>query len=104
MARATEEDIAICVARIANGRSNGICSFRRARDEIPDMIKLSKDDTAPSQTRAGEQMWYQLVRNIRSHHSADGNFIERGLLEHVPGVGYRITDAGKAYLKKKGLS
>lgn len=102
MPRATETDIATCVARIANGRHNGICSFTRARNEIPDMINLSKEDMTPSPTRKGEQLWHQLIRNIRSHHTAEGNFIAEGYLESVPRVGYKITPAGKTYLKNKG--
>lgn len=103
MARVTEEDISIAVARIAKSRKDGICSHRRARAEIPNLVALNADDRAPSQTRKGEQMWHQLVRNIKSHHQADGNFIERGLLESVPRVGYRITPVGIKFLEKKGF-
>ena len=48
-------------------------------------------------------MWHQLIRNIRSHHGVDGNFINGGLLAHVPKRGYEATKAGRAYLKKLGL-
>ncbi|CAO3372179.1 hypothetical protein [Azospirillum argentinense] len=49
-------------------------------------------------------MWKQIVRNIKSHDKDDGNFINLGLLKHVPDRGYQITDNGRAYLKKRGLS
>jgi hypothetical protein len=56
-----------------------------------------------SGTRPGEPMWHQIVRNIKSHDAANGNFIERGLLEHIPRVGYRITTAGRARLRALGF-
>jgi hypothetical protein len=100
MARATENDVALGVLRIAAGRSDGLCTFNRARAELPTLVKFSPADLAQSVTRPGEPMWHQLIRNIRSHHDADGNFIERGLLEHVSKRGYRVTDLGRKYLKK----
>ena len=103
MPRATEDDIAFAVLRIAAGRIDNLCTFNRARQEIPNLVKLSAGDLAPSQTRRGEPMWHQLIRNIRSHHDTDGNYIDRGLLEHVPRRGYRATLTGQALLKKKGF-
>lgn len=103
MARATENDVALGVLMIAAARKDGLCTFIRARAELPNLVKFDSADLSPSSTRAGEPMWHQLIRNIRSHHDAEGNFIERGLLEHVSRRGYRVTAAGKAYLQKKGL-
>ena len=104
MARVTEDDVATCVLQIAAGRPDNLCTFNRARNEIPNLVKLHKDDWAPSTTRPGEPMWHQLIRNIRCHHAVDGNFIDRGLLEHVSRRGYRSTAAGVRFLKKRGLS
>jgi hypothetical protein len=101
MARAGEERIAAGVLSIANDHQKGLCSFRAARSEIPNRVNLTAGDLAPSQTRPGEPMWHQIVRNIKSHFDMDGNYIQRGLLEHVPRVGYRITDAGRAQFKDK---
>jgi hypothetical protein len=100
---ADENDIALGVMEIALTNANRICTFDQARAEIPSYVALSADNLAPSLTRAGEPMWHQLVRNIQSHHESEGNFIADGYLEHVPDTGYRITDAGIAYLKSKGL-
>lgn len=103
MARKDESEIALGVMRIAAAQKSGVATFRRCRAELPGILNFGSADNAPSGTRNGETMWHQQVRNIRSHHSADGNFINEGLLEHVPRTGYRITDAGRAYLKKKGF-
>ena len=45
-------------------------------------------------------MWQQIVRNIKSHHESENNFIKKGYLTHIPRVGYKITPAGADYLAK----
>lgn len=103
MARTGEREIAIAIMRIADARADGIATFKRIRDEVPQLVNLTHDDWAESQTRPGEALWYQIARNIKSHHTSEGNFIELGYLQHIPRVGYRITDAGRRYLRSKGL-
>lgn len=103
MPRATENDVALAVMQIAAGQTNGICTFNRARSDVPKYVKMTAGDLSPSTTRAGEPMWHQLIRNIKSHHAADGNFIAAGYLQHVPRRGYQITTAGRSHLKKLGL-
>jgi hypothetical protein len=95
-----ENLIAVAVMKIAAGQANGTATFSRCRAEVPNHVKLTFGETAMSDTRPGEPMWHQIVRNIRCHYDADGNFIDRGLLEHIPKVGYRITDLGRAWLQK----
>lgn len=94
---AQEDQIAVGVMKIAAIQDNGICSFKRAYAEIPDHVRLSSGNLAASQTRPGEPMWHQIVRNIKSHNNE--KFIGAGLLQHVPRVGYRITKKGLAALK-----
>lgn len=103
MPRVTENEVALIVLQIAAGQPNGICTFSRARREVPNHLKLSIGDLATSVTRPNEAMWHQLIRNIRSHHKVDGNFIHDGLLTHVSKRGYAATNVGRAYLKKLGL-
>lgn len=100
MSRVTEYDVALAVLKIASANPSGICSLNQARNEIPNYLQLSADDLADSETRPGEPMWHQQIRNIQSHHAAEGNFIYDGLLEHVPGGGYRITEKGLKFLQK----
>ena len=94
---AQEKDIARGVMRIAAAQDSGICTFKRAYAEIPNHITLSAGNKALSRKRPGEVMWQQIVRNIKSHNN--GEFIGTGLLVHVPRVGYRITNKGRAALK-----
>lgn len=103
MSRVTEDDIALCVARIAKGRADKLCTFNRARSEIPNMLHLSKGDLEISIARPGEPMWHQLIRNIKCHDGADGNWIDIGRLEHVKGRGYSVTPKGERYLTSKGF-
>lgn len=98
---ATETDIAIAILKIAQTRPNGVVTFKRAYKEVPNYLNLSTHDTTQSQTRPNEQMWQQLVRNIKSHDDVEGNFINDGLLIHIPSVGYKITDTGNKYLSDK---
>lgn len=104
MSRTSEHEIGLAVMRIAEAQHNGIATHARVRKQLPDLVNLSTDDWAESPTRPGEPMWHQIVRNIRSHHTTEGNFIETGYLEHIPRVGYRITEAGRRYLAGRGLS
>lgn len=103
MTRATENDVALAVLRIAAAQPNDICTFNRARTEVPSYVNFATADLRGSVTRVGEPMWHQLVRNIKSHYNVDGNFIAEGYLRHVPRRGYQATTAGKARLKKLGL-
>src|SRR5690606_2016386 len=88
MPAATESDIALGVMQIAAHQENRICTFKRAYSEIPNYVHLTGSNRAPSITRRGEEMWHQLVRNIKSHSKSDENFISLGLLAHVPRVGF----------------
>lgn len=103
MSRVTENEVALAVLKIAAGRPNQLCTLNRARNEVPNHLALGPEDLAESVTRPGEPMWHQQIRNIQSHHGADGNFINDGLLLHVPRQGYRATQAGIKFLKQLGL-
>ncbi|MDE3238354.1 MAG: hypothetical protein KGN33_05295 [Paracoccaceae bacterium] len=93
-----ENEIAMAVLRVAGKQPNGVATFKRLYKEIPNVIALDRDDRAASQTRNGEEMWQQIVRNIKSHDKTEGNYIAEGWLESVPRVGYRITTLGKKKL------
>ncbi|MEE9434314.1 MAG: hypothetical protein V3V15_08760 [Sphingorhabdus sp.] len=99
---ADESDIALGVMLVANSQSNGIATFHRSKKEIPALVNLDNQNLSQSLTRPSEPMWHQLLRNIKSHYQADGNYIQIGYLIHVPRRGYQITKAGKAKLKALG--
>jgi hypothetical protein len=95
MSRVTETDIAEATLRIAAEELDGIARFRHLKRKIPQYLPLSIHNKIKSKTRPGEEMWEQQIRNIKSHHASPGNYIADGYLQHVPGVGYRITDRGR---------
>ncbi|MDD9739769.1 hypothetical protein PVW47_08275 [Marinovum sp. SP66] len=95
MVHTTEAEIATAVMRIAARSPDGTATFEQLYKEIPSEITLTADDQRQSTTRPNEQMWEQIVRNIQSHHEAEGNAIAEGWLVHVPKTGCQITDAGR---------
>ena len=96
----TEEAVAIVVVQIASEQSNGIASYDRIRQELPGRYRLSASDVTQSVTRSNEAAWEQKIRNIKSHSQSPGNFIYEGYLEHVPGIGYRVTDRGRRFAQR----
>lgn len=99
MVRANERRIGVAIMKIAASQPNSVATFPRIKKEVPNLINLSQEDWAPSKTRNGEPMWHQIVRNIKSHYTAEGNLINDGYIEHIPRVGYKITESGKNFLR-----
>lgn len=100
MPKDAEERIARGVLKIAAAHPKGLATYNACRANIPNHVKLTAGDLAPSTTRPGEPMWHQIMRNIKSHDGEDNNYIAQGYLEHVPRVGYRITKSGLTHVKK----
>jgi len=96
----TEDEVALIAVEVAAERHDGIASYSRLRAEVPRRYRLSAADLQQSVTRPNEAIWEQKIRNIKSHYEAPGNFIFEGYLEHVPRVGYRVTDQGRKLLKR----
>jgi len=99
--RVSEYDVSIAVLRVLASVDKGAAPIAYLIKNAPNFLDLSEADLATSKTRPGEGLWEQLVRNITSHHDADGNFIHEGYFERVEG-GLKITDSGRTYLERKG--
>lgn len=95
MARVTENEVAFAVVQIARGVTTGVATFHMCKTQVPNHLSLSTADRKQSVTRPNEEMWEQQIRNIKSHYKVPGNYICEGYLEHVPRVGYRVTNAGR---------
>lgn len=95
-----EPEIALAILQIAATKPQGIATFDQLRAEIPNKITLDTEDLSDSQTRVGEPMWHQIMRNVQSHHESDENFIALGLLIHIDRTGYQVTDLGRQHLSK----
>ena len=97
--RTTEYEMSVAVAKSAAAKPGGYVTLDELRVEVPHYIPLTPGDLEYSTTRPGECLWVQLLRNIQSHHKSPNNLICLGYLEHIPGGGYAITDAGREFLE-----
>ena len=97
--RTTEYEMSVAVMEVAATKPGGYASLDELRAEIPNYTDLTPGDNMYSNTRPGERMWEQLLRNIQSHHTNSSNFIELGYLVHIKGGGYTITDEGREFLE-----
>jgi len=95
--------MSVAVLRILEEFPDGQATIEQIKKRIPDYIMLTEGDLQPSQTRSGEALWEQIVRNIVSHGNVGtaGNIITEGYVEHQPGK-LRITDAGRRHLRRLG--
>lgn len=98
--RSTETEIATAVARYLSTLPSGEASIYRIRKNVPAFAGLTAADQEPSDTRQGEQMWEQQVRNIVSHRLGNGNFVQRGILAWRPRH-LALTDAGRQWLAQR---
>ena len=67
MTRVTEAEMASAVRDALKRRPNRSATFAELREIIPDHINLSRADRAESESRPGEEVWMQILRNIIAH-------------------------------------
>lgn len=94
MARTTEARFGRAVLEILAALPGGSASIVTLKKLIPQHLNLTNDDRAPSQTRNGEPLWHQSVRNLVSHKNIPGNIVYEGYAVHRPRT-LTITDAGR---------
>jgi len=80
--------------RVMAAQPGGTATIPRIKKELPTYLALSEEDRAPSQTRHGEEMWEQQVRNLVSHRATEGNIVAEGYATYQPRR-LTITDAGR---------
>ena len=81
MSRVNEHEVAEAVAKYLADH-NGEAAIAELVANLPGYLNLSDADRQESETRPGEQLWEQQVRNIISHRNSPGNAIHDGLLEY----------------------
>lgn len=91
----TENEIAEAVLRILASTVSGEATLSALKKKIPAEVKLTPDDLTQSDTRPNEPMWEQRLRNIKSHHKTEGNYIAEGYLTAPSRGRLRITQAGR---------
>lgn len=80
MPRTSEHDIAEAVIKYLQTIPTREAEIRDIIENLPRFIHLTAEDEAGSETRTGESLWEQSVRNIVSHKSSPGNAIYEGRL------------------------
>jgi hypothetical protein len=101
MAKTSEPELGLAVMRVLATRPNYQATVRTLIKYVPDYVTLTDEDHEPSQVRAGEEMWEQRVRNLKSHDKTDGNVIGDGFVERVRWGTYRLTETGRLQLEHK---
>ena len=76
---------------------NGEATILQLKKRLPSVVNLSQADKKESITRAGEELWEQLVRNIVSHKAAEGNIIAEGLVNRPSRGKLRLTEKGRLH-------
>ena len=75
MTKITEPQIGKAVLKILADRPGGTATIEQLKKALPDFVDLTDEDRKPSETRRGEEMWEQQLRNLVSHRDAEGNII-----------------------------
>jgi Mrr N-terminal domain len=97
-ARTSEAEISKAVLRILSDSTNGEATTRQLISKIPNVVVLTAGDRQQSDTRENEELWEQIVRNIVSHKTTQGNVIAEGFVNRPSRGKLRITDAGRRHL------
>jgi len=97
--RSTESEISEAVLKALAATHSGEATHKYLRQHVPTFISLTPGDRAPSETRDGEELWEQIVRNIKSHAGAPGNYITEGYLSAPSRGRLRLTPAGRAKVR-----
>lgn len=62
-----EKAMVAVVVDILAERPGHAAGYPELRERIPTLVRLTAQDRRASPTRPGEEMWEQILRNIRSH-------------------------------------
>jgi hypothetical protein len=99
--RSSEAEITEAVLQVLASSPNGELTTSQIVKRVPKYINLTDGDLVGSETRQHEAVWEQIVRNIVSHKTTEGNAIAEGLL-NIPSRGkMRITEAGRLHVRNK---
>lgn len=93
--RAFEHEMASAVRTILLTMPSCRASYAEIREHIPEVVQLTKADRAPSRSRKGERVWYQIVRNLKAHN-------HKGFVS-VPG-GLRLSWQAKRAMQEPAVA
>ncbi len=99
--RVTEADLTVPALQVIRDQPDGRITTTKLISELRKVMNLSPGDEEKLEGRRDDH-FSQIVRNIKSHEGVPGNLLTEGRLERIP-YGFRITDAGRLYLKHNGI-
>ncbi len=103
--RLVETEARVVVLKIAGSQPDRTATMKLLRDEVPKFVELSSSDRAASKTRAREQLWHQIIRNVTSSHQTGGRGIfSQGFAQKMRAGGIKVTRKGMDYLNSIGFS
>jgi hypothetical protein len=95
MAKTSEPALGKAVMDVLATQPDYEATVRTLIKHVPSHVTLTAEDHVPSGTRAGEEMWEQRVRNLKSHDKTEDNVISEGFVERIGHGRYRLTPAGR---------
>lgn len=95
MTMTTEPTLGLAVMKALSVEPSGEATVRTLIKAVPRYVKLTAQDMRSSDLRPRERIWEQRVRNLRSHHKAEGNIFAEGYVDRVGRGRYRLTAAGR---------
>ncbi|CAA6604028.1 hypothetical protein MTBLM1_20150 [Rhodospirillaceae bacterium LM-1] len=99
----TESELYVPLLQILDKAPGGFMTTAAIVVELENLFQPEGIDAEILKNRS-DTHFSQKVRNIISHKNVPGNPINDGLvIYHSKRHGLEITDAGRAYLKRKGL-
>jgi hypothetical protein len=101
--RLRENEARTLVLKIAASFEGHSASTSQIKKTIPNFYELSPADTKRSETRPNEQMWQQIVGNVKVHRAGRSSIFSQGWAKPTAD-GILVTEAGLDYLKSIGFS
>lgn len=96
--RLREAEARILALRIAATMPNNEITTKQLKELVPDYIVFTPIDLEPSDTRANECKWQQVVGNVVSHQFTGTSIFTRGYAIRTDD-GLIVTDAGIEFLE-----
>ncbi|MBX4870613.1 hypothetical protein HJA85_27210 [Rhizobium bangladeshense] len=101
--RLREKEAGALMIKILGSLPDGRASTKKIKDMVPEFYDLSEADLQRSPSRKNEQIWRQIIGNVKVHRAGASSIFSRGFVREVPG-GVSLTAKGLAYLKSIGFS
>ena len=100
--RLREKEARNIVLKIAALCHNHTATTSYVKRRVPEIFPLSEADKQRSPTRGREQVWQQIVGNVKVHGDSGQGLFTKGYAEPTP-TGLTVTEKGLDYLRGIGF-